>query len=285
MRAVTRGCINDHLSSRFGVLSIMSTVTHCQRVTNIFIPKRLKDELVSQCREAEMRLRELELGSQSNMDLTGSIHRFDSRRLDEREVELNQLRISLDQRKAQLDQREEEEIQEFDEARRKMMEREVHFRQEMTEKQEQWLHDKGVSETLREKLRVEERMHDSMQAHLSEFRGMRKRLMWWEAPAEELACCSTIGEVAVWENEITEEFQRVLGRLADRRVELKVAAALRSFDPTLCKICFDQQSSCALMPCRHHAFCTECATNIFRAQKPCPLCRREVTGIFETYAG
>jgi len=88
------------------------------------------------------------------------------------------LRISLDQRKAQLDQREEEEeIQEFDEARRKMMEREVHFRQEMTEKQEQWLHDKGVSETLREKLRAEERMHDSMQAHLSEFRGMRKRLM------------------------------------------------------------------------------------------------------------
>merc|ERR1712007_37522 len=143
----------------------------------------------------------------------------------------------------------------------------------------------GVCETLREKVREAELTNESMRPHLSELRSMRTRLTWWEAPVDELANCSTIAEVAAWETEITEEFQRVLGRLSDRRIELEVAAALRSTDPTLCKICFDRHCSCALLPCRHHAFCAVCATRIIRTQKVCPLCRREVTGIFETYAG
>lgn len=61
----------------------------------------------------------------------------------------------------------------------------------------------------------------------------------------------------------------------------------RMADNTVCKICFDREPSCALLPCRHHAFCTTCAYQVMHSgprRAHCPLCRTPVTDVLETYA-
>eukprot|EP00812_Abedinium_dasypus_P009957 NODE_3609_length_764_cov_261.263752.p3 GENE.NODE_3609_length_764_cov_261.263752~~NODE_3609_length_764_cov_261.263752.p3 ORF type:complete len:133 (-),score=36.61 NODE_3609_length_764_cov_261.263752:348-746(-) len=130
-----------------------------------------------------------------------------------------------------------------------------------------------------------ERLQESHRAQSSELQRISQRAMRWEAPADAISSCSTIAEVAAWETDLREEFVRTLGRFADRRVELRVAAALNAHDPSLCKICFDRPTSCALLPCAHHAFCVQCAEHVHSTRRTCPLCRSSVSGLLETFSG
>eukprot|EP00931_Biecheleriopsis_adriatica_P086988 TRINITY_DN61516_c0_g1_i1.p1 TRINITY_DN61516_c0_g1~~TRINITY_DN61516_c0_g1_i1.p1 ORF type:complete len:464 (-),score=94.41 TRINITY_DN61516_c0_g1_i1:174-1544(-) len=111
----------------------------------------------------------------------------------------------------------------------------------------------------------------------------RHRLDWWEAPQHALSEITSESEIIAWEGAFREASQKTLGKLADRRIELRFAAAM---DAALCKICYDRPVSCALLPCRHHAFCTPCASRVESSREPaCPLCRTTVTGLFETFSG
>lgn len=51
----------------------------------------------------------------------------------------------------------------------------------------------------------------------------------------------------------------------------------------LCKICYEQDVSCALEPCRHHAFCLSCSQRLISLKQICPLCRQPVTGLIQTF--
>lgn len=124
-----------------------------------------------------------------------------------------------------------------------------------------------------------------------ELQKSRFRLAWWEASEEALEATPTESEVVKWERDFWESSQRSLKRLTDRRLELRVAAATAqattaAADSMSCKICYDAPVTCALLPCRHHAFCIPCSRRVESSREPqCPLCRTPVTGVFETYAG
>lgn len=119
----------------------------------------------------------------------------------------------------------------------------------------------------------------------AELTEVRARLTRHEVPGDALAACASETEVRKWEEELREGMQLTLERLANRRVELRVAAITDAKDTALCKICYDHPASCALLPCRHHAFCRTCARRIeSSSDAACPICRRRVTGRFETYA-
>lgn len=106
-----------------------------------------------------------------------------------------------------------------------------------------------------------------------------------DAHGDALAACHSEVELRDWEIELREATQLALQRVTDRRVELRVAASMDGHDTALCKICYDQPASCALLPCRHHAFCKPCARRIESgSDRTCPLCRTVVNGLFETYA-
>lgn len=54
----------------------------------------------------------------------------------------------------------------------------------------------------------------------------------------------------------------------------------------LCKICMTSELTCALLPCKHHALCRDCATQVLYNDRPqCPICRAVVRDFIETYIG
>lgn len=58
------------------------------------------------------------------------------------------------------------------------------------------------------------------------------------------------------------------------------------FSVSTCKICFDREIRCMLVPCKHHAFCVPCAYRILESHWPiCPICRISVDGCLETFSG
>jgi len=128
------------------------------------------------------------------------------------------------------------------------------------------------------------RQVSSMEGDLRKQRG---RLAWWEAHDDALTAVTTESEVVDWERKHQVATQAALSKLMEKRVELRVAAAASAAqDSVLCKICYDRPSACALMPCRHHAFCKPCAVRLTHDADPmCPLCRTAVTGVFETFSG
>lgn len=82
-------------------------------------------------------------------------------------------------------------------------------------------------------------------------------------------------------NEHVRQYETQLG---EREAELQ---RRRMADNTVCKICFDREPSCTLLPCRHHAFCAPCAYQVMHSapgRAHCPLCRTLVTNVLETYA-
>lgn len=112
-----------------------------------------------------------------------------------------------------------------------------------------------------------------------------ERLKFFQASPDDLLAVQSAADVAAWEEDLRNETQGALTRLADRHVALRVAA-IAAQETSLCKICFDRPVACALIPCKHHAFCVPCGTRIRRAREPlCPLCRTPVQALFETYAG
>jgi len=132
----------------------------------------------------------------------------------------------------------------------------------------------------------------TLEASDKELHANRERLAWWEAGRPALDNAETEADLLQWEKDLREASVRTLERLASKRVELRVAAAVKAVvgtESSLCKICFDRPSTCALLPCRHHAFCESCARQICSRRgdrRPvCPLCRTKVEGIFPTYSG
>jgi len=103
--------------------------------------------------------------------------------------------------------------------------------------------------------------------------------------ASDLQEVKSISDLNSIEVELMDTFRGAMSHVAERRVELRLAAAAAK-DIALCKICFDQPTTCALLPCKHHAFCMQCAVQVLHGVKPsCPLCRSPVDNIFETYSG
>lgn len=51
----------------------------------------------------------------------------------------------------------------------------------------------------------------------------------------------------------------------------------------LCKVCFENEINCVLLPCAHRAVCMACASEIVNRANPCcPICRVDITRIFPT---
>lgn len=133
-----------------------------------------------------------------------------------------------------------------------------------------------VSETLKACVRQVEEEKQVAQAE-------RRRLLALDA--EE--ALQTVADVSLREQELRQALESVLSRLAERRVQLEVERRAKHAErgALLCKICFEEEARCALLPCKHHAFCRACATRILDQQKPtCPLCRAPATEIFETFS-
>lgn len=108
-------------------------------------------------------------------------------------------------------------------------------------------------------------------------RQLQERLDFWEVGSEALLS-QTAAQLLSWQQALREASAAALERLTERRVALLVAGHREA---ALCKICYDRAASCALLPCRHHAFCGRCAERL----EQCPMCRTAVTGRFETFSG
>ncbi|CAE7232828.1 MEX3C [Symbiodinium pilosum] len=83
-------------------------------------------------------------------------------------------------------------------------------------------------------------------------------------------------------------FSKLQEEVASLRVAASSSAAVAreaNHGSLLCKICFENEVGCALYPCRHHAFCLPCASQLLQRGQACPLCRRQVENLFETYPG
>lgn len=195
------------------------------------------------------------------------------------EQQLGALRQLLEQQHSELERRGEE--------LRAQRERERGLRadcQEAVERQRTL--QEACTARSRELERSSEALGARVAAREAELRELRARLARREAPMEAVAACGTEAELEAWEREVLEATRLALGRLRDRRVELRVASIMEAHDTAaLCKICYDCPASCALLPCRHHAFCKPCARRVENSHDPvCPLCRSLVTGRFETFA-
>ncbi|CAL1152761.1 unnamed protein product [Cladocopium goreaui] len=138
---------------------------------------------------------------------------------------------------------------------------------------------KGQVLSLQERCRE---LESSKQHHEAEGIRLKGKLDFWEASDESLAVSSEPA-VSAWDSALREACQSSLRRLADRRVALRVASYK---EVAVCKICYDRPVSCALLPCRHHAFCTSCAERVEQSRdQACPICRTAVTGRFDTFSG
>merc|ERR1719433_1287028 len=133
------------------------------------------------------------------------------------------------------------------------------------------------NETLRN--RIEER-----EVALGDIQGRLRRK---EVPQEAANSVTSEVELLEWQRELTEDTHTALSRLQERQLQLRLEARIEEArDAALCKVCYDQPAACALLPCRHHAFCPLCAERLRRSRDPmCPLCRGKVTGVFETFVG
>lgn len=135
-------------------------------------------------------------------------------------------------------------------------------------------------ESAREENRNLEDSNTTMERDLRE---CRKRLSWWSPDDLSLGEAQEESEVVQWESDLRQASEESLKRLTDRRVKICVAAATAT-ETSLCKICYDRPVSCALLPCKHHAFCSTCANRVKNSRPAlCPICRARVTKLFETF--
>ncbi|CAF2400843.1 unnamed protein product [Rotaria sp. Silwood2] len=52
-------------------------------------------------------------------------------------------------------------------------------------------------------------------------------------------------------------------------------------DAGLCQLCLDTPANCAMIPCGHIFFCSDCKSQFEGKSKLCPICRAEIKNIFE----
>jgi len=138
--------------------------------------------------------------------------------------------------------------------------------------------------SLRRDARDMERQHEGLRNRLEDVQG---RLWRKEVPQEAASAVTSEVELLDWQRELTEGTHTALSRLQERQLQLRLEARIQEArDAALCKVCYDRPAACALLPCRHHAFCPLCAERIRRSREPlCPLCRVKVTDVFETFVG
>ncbi|CAE8589488.1 unnamed protein product, partial [Polarella glacialis] len=77
-----------------------------------------------------------------------------------------------------------------------------------------------------EKVRTLEGSCEALRLQKAACQKMQSRLNWWEASVDSIAALCAESEIVAWEKELREATQQTLGRLADRRLELRVAAAM-----------------------------------------------------------
>jgi len=82
---------------------------------------------------------------------------------------------------------------------------------------------------------------------------------------------------------ISHELEDEIQKLQVEVQHLKAVADRARQGSILCKICYEQDVSCALEPCRHHAFCLSCSERLISLKQICPLCRQPVTGLIQTF--
>lgn len=73
---------------------------------------------------------------------------------------------------------------------------------------------------------------------------------------------------------ITEMNHPVVDRVVDRVADEKE-------DKDACKICFEAQADCVMVPCGHLALCHDCGKG--REDSPCPFCRTNVALVIKVY--
>jgi hypothetical protein len=44
-------------------------------------------------------------------------------------------------------------------------------------------------------------------------------------------------------------------------------------------VCYDTDADTVLLSCGHGGLCVECAARLWRSDRRCPLCRRDVHGV------
>uniref|UniRef100_A0A7S2HSX7 RING-type domain-containing protein n=1 Tax=Zooxanthella nutricula TaxID=1333877 RepID=A0A7S2HSX7_9DINO len=205
-------------------------------------------------------------------------HEVVERLLKDERQELEQRRSQLEQQRVQVERREEKERQLQTSLSQK--EKELEQFSEMCDRK---LRD--LEWTANARGIVVQDLRDANQVLNRDVKDLESRLAWWEAKHDRLQSCESESDVAEWERALLDAVLLSLKKLADRRVELRVALQSPAGvdDRTMCKICFDKPSSCALLPCKHHHFCKACALRVEGTRGAvCPLCRTKVTGVFET---
>mmetsp|Transcript_47364 Transcript_47364/g.144073 ORF Transcript_47364/g.144073 Transcript_47364/m.144073 type:complete len:545 (-) Transcript_47364:88-1722(-) len=233
---------------------------------------------VAMIREEMQRTVEL-LSKQGDRDQAPAAgHELVERLLKDKRQELEQRRSQLEQQQAQLDRREEQERQ----VQTLLHEREREFRT-WSEDCDRKLLD--FESTANAQGVLVQQLTDANQVLNAEVTRLQRKLAWWEAKDDYLQNCEIESELSEWESKLREKVLVGVKKLTDRRVELQVAiqSPAPADDRAACKICYDRPSSCALLPCRHHAFCSPCAARVEgTAGAVCPICRTSVTGVFET---
>jgi hypothetical protein len=135
--------------------------------------------------------------------------------------------------------------------------------------------------------RQSEALKDRIQEREVTIGHIQGRLQRKEVPQEAASAVTSEVELLEWQRELTEDMHKALSRLQERQLQLRLENRIEEArDAALCKVCYDRPAACALLPCRHHAFCPLCAERLRRSRDPmCPLCRVKVTGVFETFVG
>jgi len=143
-----------------------------------------------------------------------------------------------------------------------------------------------VADVLKERMEELTLQKERDGAELGDLRRRLDRLT-----AREAEEASSVQQLAAWEHEVRNVSSRALELLAQRGVELRVRDAVRRSAAAddrgapLCKICYEREIGCALLPCKHNAFCRDCARQVVGRHQKCPICRRAVSDILETFLG
>lgn len=69
------------------------------------------------------------------------------------------------------------------------------------------------------------------------------------------------------------------GARTERDPEMQQMMEDAVFDENVCKICYERDINCVLLECGHLCSCIECG----RRLRDCPICRRFISRIVETY--
>jgi len=267
-KAIQIAIVQDKLDEQQSVLDTMS---------------RQNAHKEAQLREA---IEELErAGTTRSGETTGVAERLKAmRHMQDREEEFRRREEEFKRREEELTQRELKLTQATSDAEAVAQARGVEIDQMKTEVM-------VLEEHLRKASLDKQSCEGRLASTNEELEKSRQRLGWWEADDKALISVGTEDAICKWERDLWQAMQKTMGRLTDRRVVLSVQAAedkavLAATEHTLCKICYDKPISCALLPCRHHAFCEPCSRKVKGSSKPlCPLCRTSVIDIFETFAG